>query len=676
MLKWILYQITGGRALNHFYCMRININPTIPIMLFFAIFIIGAGCASHNNSPSYTPTTIYFNPAGSGFYDMPFPNNFETDAEGHPLLAGFPNPFNIQLLNQYLETARTEVVGFGTNSPMYLHFTGDSISLTTLPQTPADSLNPDSSMYLVNVDPSSSQYGSRIPVIWLYQLTGTAYMPSDTLAVSPMYGFPLSGVTEYALVLTNSVKDINEHPIAMPLLMKQALLSSSSNNKVLSRLISIYKPLHNYLVRNNIDPHTIGAATVFTTQNPTKDLQLIRQMISTLTALGISTMAYYGTGANYVYGNNNYYVFGGTYTSTNFQVGTPPYSATGGNFTFDTNGKPVIQRWESLDFSLTVPFGTPPPNGWPIALYAHGTGGNHMTFIYSGVAGILAAKGIAVIGIDQPLHGNRVNPPLSASDLDLASFNFFNPDEGRTNFRQSAVDSFVLTRLIKTGGLYVTSGISPTGQKIVFDTNDIVFIGHSQGGITGTLYAALEPGIRGAVLSGDGGDLSLTILYRKSPNIKQPVELLFNIPPTESLTTFHPLIGLVQMLVDVTDPINYGHYLINPFPGGAPKDVILTEGLLDPYAPPVTTEALAVASGIPLIQPVSHPVEGFTIIGLSTFTPPVNDNVTAPDGTKVTAGLLQFPYDDHFAIFTDTTAIYKYSGFLQSLAYTGTAIIP
>ncbi|MGC9027941.1 MAG: hypothetical protein ACP5JP_10480, partial [bacterium] len=591
-------------------------------------------------------------------------------------LKGFPNPTNNPLLSQYLETARTEVIGFGNNTPIYLHLTGSSISLSTLPQTAADSLTPGSSMYLVDIDSASPYYGTRVPVIWYYELTGTSYIPENTLAVEPMYGFPLAGATKYALILTTNVKDVNNRPITMPDLMRKAIFGSSNGDPVLSKLMDVYKPLYDFIKQYGISENTIGPATVFTTQDPTKDIRTMEKFVSRLTGLGISTMGYYPEWNVWT----NSYVFGGTYTSPNFQYSTPPYDTEGGNFSFDTNGNPIIQRWESLDFSLTVPYGTPPPNGWPIALYAHGTGGSHMSLILEGggVGRTLASKGIACIGIDQPLHGNRVNPPLSLSELEMDSFNFFNPDEGRTNFRQSAVDSFVLTRLIKQGGLYITSGISPTGSLITFDTSNIIFVGHSQGGITGTLYAAFEPDIKAAVLSGDGGDLSLTIIYRKDPiDIQQSIELLFGIPFTQPITTFHPLVGLVQMLVEVTDPINYGSYLLHPYDNtGTAKNIILTEGMFDPYTPPATTEALATASRIPLIEPVTHPVYGLTLIGLPTFTPPISGNITAPDGSHVTAGLLQFPYDDHFAIFTDTTAQYDYSVFLQSLTYSGTAIIP
>ena len=262
--------------------LRAVILPVVIIMTVFS-----AGCSPTASGPSYTPTTISFNPQGTGFYDMPFPNDFETDAQGHPLLTGFPNPFQIPLLDQYLETARTEVVGFGTNAPLYFHFTGSSLLLSTLPQTASESITAGSSLYLADIDPASSRYGALVPVIWYYEMTGTDYMPSDTLAVSPLYGFPLSGATKYALILTNAVKDKNNHPIAMPGLMRQALLNSTSTDPVLSKLIAVYRPLRDYVKLKKIPVDTIGSATVFTTQDPTKDVRTIQGFVSTLAGLGM-----------------------------------------------------------------------------------------------------------------------------------------------------------------------------------------------------------------------------------------------------------------------------------------------------------------------------------------------------------------------------------------------------
>ena len=61
-----------------------------------------------------------------------------------------------------------------------------------------------------------------------------------------------------------------------------------------------------------------------------------------------------------------------------------------------------------MRFALTVPPGTTPAAGWPICIYAHGTGGDYRSFIDDGTALRLAKQGIAVISTDQVLHGMAV----------------------------------------------------------------------------------------------------------------------------------------------------------------------------------------------------------------------------------------------------------------------------
>src|SRR5439155_452746 len=76
----------------------------------------------------------------------------------------------------------------------------------------------------------------------------------------------------------------------------------------------------------------------------------------------------------------------------------------------------IVQRTEHMRFSVSVPPGPTPATGWPICIYAHGTGGNVESFVEDDTAHQLAGEGIAVISTDQVLHGPR-NPggdPASA----------------------------------------------------------------------------------------------------------------------------------------------------------------------------------------------------------------------------------------------------------------------
>ena len=54
-----------------------------------------------------------------------------------------------------------------------------------------------------------------------------------------------------------------------------------------------------------------------------------------------------------------------------------------------------------------LPSGTPPPNGWPVAIAGHGGGGSKEGFTLSigSLAASLAQRGIAVIAINAVGHG-------------------------------------------------------------------------------------------------------------------------------------------------------------------------------------------------------------------------------------------------------------------------------
>ena len=98
-----------------------------------------------------------------------------------------------------------------------------------------------------------------------------------------------------------------------------------------------------------------------------------------------------------------------------------------------------------------------PPNGWPVVLYGHGTGGDFRSFIGAKVALTLARAGIAVLSIDQIHHAYRdkradgchtMNDP--ASCVSLVFFNFLVPAAGRDNVRQSALDFVSLLKVAQT----------------------------------------------------------------------------------------------------------------------------------------------------------------------------------------------------------------------------------
>ena len=125
-----------------------------------------------------------------------------------------------------------------------------------------------------------------------------------------------------------------------------------------------------------------------------------------------------------------------------------------------------------------------PSDGWPVILYAHGTGGDYQTFVRESLdlrAALIERKGkppvrMAMIGIDQVLHGPR-DP--SGSNPEITFFNLQNLDAARDNVKQGAADDFQLLRLVEEMNV---AKAPTTGRPIRFDKKRIYFMGHSQGG--------------------------------------------------------------------------------------------------------------------------------------------------------------------------------------------------
>jgi hypothetical protein len=371
----------------------------------------------------------------------------------------------------------------------------------------------------------------------------------------------------------------------------------------------------------------------------------------------------------------------GRFDSWNYQSGEVPYAVEGGGLNM-ADGAPAPARSERLRFVLTIPK-TPPAGGgcYPIVEVAHGTGGDAYSFYDDGTAGRLAARGMAGIGLDQPLHGLR----KEGKDFDEneMSFNYLNPESSRANFRQSAIDTFALTRLIQRS-LWVPADISPTAQEMCFFGKGIGFFGHSHGGLTGAIAAAFEHDIGSWVFSGAGGGLGITVTERKDiVDVREAITQLLGLGADEPLSEQHPVMTLIQLLVDVTDPINYAPYWIDRDTYGQPVNVMLTSGLHDEETPHRTARALALSARIPAVAPLAIDLPEYGWAGIPIASAPVSlDAPALSDAKTVTAGFLQFKNDidipdadSHFLIFYRPEAIHASMRFLQSGVIEGRAVI-
>lgn len=596
---------------------------------------------------------------------LPFPHDARRRPGGGLDLSCFPNPNHVPVLETYIAYAEENLDGFSANGAIYVLFEAP-IDLSRLP-TPADSTADDSPVWLVDLGADPATRGTRVPFEWRWHGTELSiYEPDHLLAVRPVYGFPLAEGRTYALVVRRDLRDGEGRLLAVPPPVREALTGALPTGDPIADALA---PLRAYCDEGGLNPYEVAVASVFTVARITDDLLAVRQG-----ALGLPAPE--AVDVRRTANKDGFVVYEGRYSGPNWQHGEKPYEIEGGGLAFDSGGRPLVHNMEWIRFALSVPDGPVPPGGWPLVLFGHGTGGNYKNFLTSGdiePGPTLAGRGVAVLGIDQPLHGTRWDG--DKKQLDFLSFNFLNLDAGRTNFRQSAADFFTLVRLARET-LEIPGDETPDGQPVRFDPSRIYYFGHSHGGLAGALLVAVEPDLRGAVLSGAGGGLAMTIMLRKDPyDFLSLIGSMLGATPAE-LTTFHPVITLVQTLVDVTDPLNYAPYHVTgALRGGTAMDLLVTEGRQDAATPSVTTEAMAAAAGLPLLAPPVNVGLGLELRGVPIVGAPVGSLLASATGAPSTGLLAQFDGYGHYVAFDCPPAAALWASMLESSAWTGQALL-
>jgi len=414
----------------------------------------------------------------------------------------------------------------------------------------------------MNVQAGSPDRGARAPLQIRFTPGARLAIGPNWLACLPLAGSPLRERHTYALVVTRRLRGVDGTPVlpSPDWLAVRGGAPLADPDLTVARTAA--QPLLDWLDEAGGDERIdVVAAAVFTTQTTRDMVQKLRGRISALAPPVLVGLTKTGTTATHA-------AYDGTYSAPNFQTGSVPYATTGGEILLDSgDGLPVVQSTESLRVSFTIPLGTAPAAGWPVVLYAHGTGGDYHSFQVDGTAQRLAQRGLAVLSIDQVLHGERNPGGSPAADF----YNGANPLAARDNTLQDAADLFFLARVAESASFVADT------DTIDFDGSHVSFFGHSQGGQTGPPFLAAEGGVQGAVLSGTGGVAYLSMLHKTAPfDLAATVESLVADGP---LDRFHPVVSLIQTWLERADPVNYGRLLTSePLAGIASKALFLSEG--------------------------------------------------------------------------------------------------
>ena len=191
----------------------------------------------------------------------------------------------------------------------------------------------------------------------------------------------------------------------------------------------------------------------------------------------------------------------------------------------------VPTRVNQVGFNVLVPSSPKPAAGYPVVIFGHGLGDSRFGGP-TAVAPTLARAGLATIAIDAVGHGfgplstvtfidnqgNSTTLNAMGRSVDLNGDGIIGSEEGceiitpvtfgtRDCFRQTAVDLMQLVRVLHQGLDLDGDGVPD------LDGSHIYYAGDSLGSLYGTIFTAMEPGVRAAALTVGGGSTTDIALW-------------------------------------------------------------------------------------------------------------------------------------------------------------------
>ncbi len=584
---------------------------------------------------------------------FPFPTNLfaraadtPTGLELHIRAENFPSPVTEEVLHRYPPELLNGADGFSPVAPVIVPLPGlpDPASL---PADPAASIAPNASIRIWDLDAAR-------PVAFRTLLDEHAKndaTPHAVLSLVPQA--PFANRHTFLAVVTDRVRTADGRAMPAYSGFQRLLDASVPSDADGARAHAAYQPVLT-AIREDLaeDPSHVVVATAFTVRSSdpiTRNMRALTHAVMErarhnpprfeIAALNPPLPALETKGVELG-------VLG-------FMT-APDYRDADHRIVWDAQGRPVEQREHQLEFLLKLPKAG--AGRAPVVIFGHGLGAIKETMLQ--ITSELGERGYATIGIDVAGHGSRI-----AEDGFIASyFTFTRLLETRDLMLQTIADEVQLARLVE--GALTTIDVSPAGNGDgVPDlaAGPIAFVGQSLGTVLGGTYLAIEPSIGAGVLNVPGGGFAM--LLQQSQQLGSILDgfLPAGATPDDRLV----LIPLAQMLVDDVDPANFGpHVIEDPFPGYAPKDVLIQESIDDGIMPNAATELLAASLGVPQVDPGIDP-----ILSLAKTAAPAEGS-----------GLYQFKVSDngfvnHGFLLSRPGALDQVAEFIDSRAKTGIARI-
>lgn len=626
----------------------------------------GVACETEPASPVTAHFRVPRAAADGDYFRLPFPNDIRRK-NGRLDLSGFPTPgsdlLGFDLVDRWARFVEQTATGWSAYPTVTFRFSGE-IDFESLKAAGATRW----------VDITAGE-GNDLGHSWSATTGRSAYVCPNSVSFRPPGGTPLKPGHTYAVMMMNTAKAKDGGAIQVSSDLA-AVLGASDPGGELAAAYAAYAPLRTWAASKSFNLGNVINATVFTVG---KHDEIAKKLVPAVASLPQPPAATGwvkcgsapspcaqadGERACPASPDPLFDELHALVTLPVFQKGTVPFTepTDGGDLVLDGTGQPTPQGSMQVCMALTVPKGTMPAAGWPLVVYAHGTGGSFRSHVNEGVSARLASvesTKIAVLGIDQVGHGTRRG--ASTALPQNIFFNFGNPAAARGNVLQGAADQIALVRFAKS--VDIAANVSPTGAQIKFDR--IAFWGHSQGATEGSIAMPYVNGsdVAGVVFSGVGASLIDSLLTKKSPvNLAAVAPAALSEAP-ENVNSAHPVLTMFQNGIDPADPLDHASAIL----GGGPfaKHVFVPYGQSDTYAPPVTQFTYVVAAGL---GQAKQPSSVTTPDDLKRAPLPLPVTGNAPG--SITAVVRQYApsgYDGHFVVFKDADAKVNADRFLADV---------
>jgi hypothetical protein len=516
------------------------------------------------------------------------------------------------------------------------HFTlelSDAPDPSSLPQTPAESLDPLASVVLLDLSPGA-RFGERVPFrSEIRSDTSVRGVVSHSLLIFP--SIPLTPRGRFGLVVTRRALADAGRPFDPSPFFLAALAAPQPGED--ARLTRVRALAGDVLAAARAASPPIAAddvalalrISIRSTDSVPNDLLAIKSQLLaapapawTITKVTAETRSTSPVAA----------IVEGTWQAPDWR--------SNGFFVRNAAGVPIRQATHSVPFILALPKAAL-SHPVPITMYQHGNPGSSEREVPSHARKTLAGAGFAVVGFTDPLNRevapNQSNPvkkvtaQVYAIFLPLTQFQRMPDYWVETNAEQLA-----FVRMLSTlGSLDVLPVGAPDGVPDLDPRLPLTYVGISEGANHGPGLLPYAPEIKAAALVAGGRRFTEALIHQQAQVILSQLGGFFpNVTPAEIWAS----LSLFQGMFDVQDEHNHARFLYrDPFAiGGTTRraSLLLVEGLDDSLVPNHATDSLAWEVGrLPHLAPVQREIPFLT-----TVTGPVVGNVDA----QTSAALFQY----------------------------------